>query len=107
MQYETNNNADMSGTSLVGYVQTDYNTLLEIFGEPEQYENGEGDGKVTVEWRIVFTDHDSNIHRATIYDWKQYDDGTPYGLYDWHIGGDSIESVEFIQALVPRLSRGL
>jgi hypothetical protein len=107
MQYETNYDADMDGTSLVGCVQADYKTLVDIFGEPEQYDDDEGDGKVTVEWRILFTDHDSNIHRATIYDWKQYDDGTPYGLYDWHIGGDSIESVEFIQALVPRLSRGL
>jgi hypothetical protein len=72
--------------------------LVEKFGEPTQY--GEGD-KVTVEWTIEFMNEETyELKYATIYDWKQYEDGTPYDLYDWHIGGYSHDVVELINAVV-------
>lgn len=94
----TNNSNAGIGTCLQGYVSTTYITLVEKFGEPIQY--GEGD-KVTVEWIIDFIDNDTyEITTATIYDWKQYEDGTPYDLYDWHIGGRSISAVEMVKQVL-------
>ena len=78
----------VNGTSLKGYISTDYATLVEVFGK----EHSDGDGyKVDAEWMLQF----SNGVVATIYNYK---DGRNYcgaegldkeDLYDWHIGGKS------------------
>ncbi len=72
------------GTSLQGYTKTTLRQLIEVFGEPEYY--GDGD-KVTVEWCLKF--EDGTV--ATIYDWKRYELGTPEldDLMDWNVGGFS------------------
>ncbi len=79
-------------TGLVGYVMTDYKTLVSKLGEPHYTGDGE---KVTCEWQIVI---DGVV--ATIYDWKEHD--TPKGMYDWHIGGKS----KLAELLVNRLVKG-
>lgn len=72
--------AAANGSSLQGYITTTHADLVAAFGSP----TFEGDmDKVTCEWVLVFDDGTV----ATIYDWKQYEMGTPYGRYDWHIGG--------------------
>ena len=97
-RYETDNEHFCAGSSLRGYVTTTYYNLVEKFGEPIQY--GEGD-KVTVEWTIEFMNEETyELKYATIYDWKQYEEGTPYDLYDWHIGGYSQDVVELISAVM-------
>lgn len=78
----------VNGTSLKGYVSTDYATLVEVFGEP----HSDGDGyKVDAEWMLQF----SNGVVATIYNYK---DGRNYcgedgldveDICDWHVGGKS------------------
>jgi hypothetical protein len=98
MIYTTNGSMDITGTSLMGYISTTYDRLVEVFGEPTHFESG--DGKVTAEWDIEFTDDEGDVHKATVYDWKQYEDGTPDGKYDWHIGGRTGEVVGFVQDLV-------
>ena len=40
--------ASVSGTSLQGYIKTNYNDLVEVFGEPRY--TSSGDDKVTAEW---------------------------------------------------------
>lgn len=82
--------ASVSGTSLQGYIKTNYADLVEAFGEP-RYTSG--DDKVSTEWNLefrvatVFEDIDDEYEyvTATIYDWKL--DETPFGEYNWHIGG--------------------
>jgi hypothetical protein len=97
-RYETDNEHFCAGSSLRGYVSTTYYNLVEKFGEPIQY--GEGD-KVTVEWVIEFMNEETyELEYATIYDWKQYEEGTPYDLYNWHIGGYSQNAVELINAVM-------
>lgn len=87
-----------SGSGLQGYITTTYDKLVEVFGEPVQY--GEGD-KVTAEWIIEFMDTETyELTYATIYDWKQYELGTPYDLYDWHIGGFKRDAVDNVKELV-------
>lgn len=73
-------------TSLQGYINTNYATLVGCFGEP----TCDGDGyKVDAEWIITFADGVV----ATIYNWKN---GKNYcgeegyeveDITDWHIGG--------------------
>jgi len=79
--------ANPNGTHLQGYVTTDYNTLVDVFGEPDR-RNGD---KVTAEWCLEFEDGTL----ATVYDWKMYE--TPYGQYQWHIGGDRRSAVDRVQ----------
>lgn len=87
-----------SGTCLRGYITSTYDQLVEVFGEPAKY--GEGD-KVTAEWIIeVFDEETEKYSVATIYDWKQYELGTPYDQYEWHIGGHHHDAVDYVKELV-------
>lgn len=87
-----------NGTSLQGYVKTEYDHLVGLFGEPytdlENY-------KTDVEW-IVSTPYGP----ATIYNYKN---GYSYlglsGLRldemdEWHVGGTNAESYEWIMQRV-------
>ena len=77
MNYVTGNH-DITGTCLQGTINTSYDRLVELFGEPTQLE---ADGKVQVEWVMKFTDGTL----ATIYDWKE--NQVPEGVTEWHVGG--------------------
>jgi len=76
-----------SGTHLQGTVETSYDNLVKIFGEP--HIKGEPGSKIDVEWAFEFDD--GTI--STIYNWKdglcyQGDDGDPVeSITDWHVGG--------------------
>lgn len=78
INYQVNNEADVDGTSLKGYVETDYATLVKVFGEPSKAPYG--DGKVQAEWVVFVEDI-----LYTIYDYK----AEKHAKYvtDWHIGG--------------------
>ena len=79
-----------NGTSLQGYLTTTFDRLVELLGEPLE---GSDDGKTTAEWIIEFEGEP-----ATIYDWKL--ESTLKDLYEWHVGGRSLEVIE-------RLSKAL
>ena len=83
--------ASAGGTSLMGYIKTNYNDLVEVFGEPRY--TSSGDDKVTAEWNLEFEVDDEYV-TATIYDWKL--DETPFGEYDWHIGGFSTQAAHIV-----------
>ena len=82
--------ASVSGTSLQGYIKTTYSELVDVFGEP-RYTSG--DDKVGTEWDLEF-DVDGEYVTATIYDWKL--DETPFGEYNWHIGGFSTQATDAV-----------
>lgn len=92
MQFRKAEWDEIDMTGLVGYINTDYKTLVEKLGEPHIRGDGE---KVTCEWQIVI---DGVV--ATIYDWKE--EKTPMGRYNWHIGGKS----KLAEQLVNRLVKG-
>lgn len=75
-----------NGTHLQGYLTTTYEKLLEILGTPQ-----EGSDKTNVEWAIQF--EDGKV--ATIYDWKL--SSVPSGLYDWHVGGHSLQILDHLE----------
>jgi DNA/RNA-binding domain of Phe-tRNA-synthetase-like protein len=94
-------NAYTGGTSLQGYIYTDYEKLVETFGEPSH----DGDGyKTDAEWVLA----DDTGHVVTIYNWKDgpnylgEEDGTPVEwIYEWHIGGRDDNAVDLVQDTIP------
>ena len=107
MKYENTDNESVTGTHLVGNVTTDYDTLVKVFGEPT-FPDISFDEKVTKEWVIKFTeygDEDESLI-ATIYDWKQYELGTPYDIYPWHVGGTTGQAVWLVQEAIDNYKNG-
>lgn len=82
--------ANSNGTSLQGYINTCFDDIVKVLGEPHYRDEDE---KVTCEWSIQFNDGPI----ATIYDWKEYK--TPMDQYEWHIGGVSHNAVEYVKQL--------
>lgn len=89
--FENNSKVSINGTCLQGYIETTYDELVKVFGEPTRLE---GD-KVTVEWILQFSDGTV----ATIYDWKLSE--TPMEYYPWHIGGMSRRAVDLVTNCMP------
>lgn len=87
MKFTNQANANMA--SYKGEVRITYAELVEIFGAPDYGPNADMD-KVTCEWALEFAD--GTI--ATIYDWKT--GHTPFGQYEWHIGGHSTTAVDCV-----------
>lgn len=85
-------------SSLQGYIETDYDTLVKAFGTPDQGpDDPSGDAKVTCEWRVTFGGEE-----CSIYDWKEYTGSTPRGNYRWHIGGRDSRATEFVTNAITR-----
>ena len=99
------NERDPSGTSLKGYIQEDYSTLVQAFGEPHYQQTADAvEDKVFTSWELEFTiqedgEEEFETFRATIYDWKEDSPRvakeTP--KYKWHVGGDHYLSVDAVQ----------
>ena len=88
----TNNRSMINGTSLSGYLNVSYQTLVELFGEP----NAKVDGyKTDAEWHVKVKEEGDAPAFATIYNYK---DGKNYlganglnveDIKDWHVGSKS------------------
>jgi len=85
---------ELTGTSLKGYIETTYEQLESVFGEPMYGPNDTDGDKITCEWLITF--QDGTV--ATIYDWKV--DETPFDLYSWHIGGNNNKAKDYVGTLM-------
>lgn len=106
-----------NGTSLVGYVQEDYATLVEVFGKPH-YTDPSGDGKVHTEWELRFdvSYEDSweedgvaeESHTVTIYDWKEpnADVARTTPKYHWHVGGNTRDAVDLVKKAIAEHYKG-
>ena len=81
-----------NGTSLQGYVNTTFEHLENILGEPIYPDSG--DGKVVCEWVLEF--EDGTI--TTIYCWKLKT--APTTEYNWHIGGVSEKAVKYVEEIL-------
>lgn len=88
----------MSGTFLQGYATTSYQKMVELFGEPDCFD----DDKSDAEW--VIKDHKGRIF--TIYNYKNGKNhcgknGIPTDKIDrWNIGGHSANGVNILIALL-------
>lgn len=83
-------------TSLQGYVDSSYNRLVDVFGQPHI----RGGDKTTVEWAFF---HDGE--RITIYDykWESFQNDI---VEHFHIGGDSRRAVEIVKSFLERKCDG-
>ena len=94
------NDLHVAGTSLRGKVMASYETLVEVFGEP----NIPAGDKVWNDWGIEFEvgnpdDDDWDVVDVTIYDWKEPDaDVARRGKYMWHVGAKTHLGVELVYA---------
>ena len=111
VQYGPDDGMVIHGSSLMGYVTTTYDNLVELFGEPncppgdKTWNNwdlcftvdipestvmvpdfdGDEDWKDVEDWEDVY---------VSIYDWKESSpDHSRIGEYRWHIGSRSREAV--------------
>ena len=95
-----------SSTSLQGEINTTYDKLIDLFGKPT-FDTGDPYEKVQTEWciegKVFFKDEygetDNEYVNATVYNWKT-GGRTPTEDYDWHIGGNSYDSVDLIRAII-------
>jgi hypothetical protein len=89
--FRVNSDADSCGTSLQGYIEGNYQKMVELFGEPI-----ESDGyKVSSEW--IFESETGDV--VTVYDWKStnlYDEDLPsieefrrFSQCTFHLGSNS------------------
>jgi hypothetical protein len=86
---KTSDSSRITGTSLTGYLEVSYQTLVELFGEP----NANVDGyKTDAEWHLSVDTPGSPKRYVTVYNYKT---GMNYcgkdGLYvedikHWHVG---------------------
>ena len=93
----TNNDQDIEigGSCLQGYIEVSFAKLVETFGEPsDNYD----DYKSDAEWQIEF----ENGVRATVYNYKNGinycgTSGTPVkDITDWNVGGYNKQAVEMV-----------
>ena len=94
------NDASVSGTSLKGHIEANYDDLVKVFGEPGYMGDRDGFGdKVWTEWALEFENEDGDMIISTIYDWKERSpfDSREASKYRWHIGGNSGESAWAVQ----------
>ena len=101
----------VTGTSLLGYVNVSYATLVELFGDP--FTGDDVDGyKTDAEWHVEIDKGNKDTGFVAIYNYK---DGKNYlgadglnvaDITDWHVGGrtklDMILLEDYIRS-VPHL----
>ena len=90
VEYGPDDYMDSNGSSLRGYITTDYTKLVELFGEP----NCPPGDKTWTSWDLCFRvwdedGEDSEDVYASIYDWKEMgpEVSRNAGQHVWHIGG--------------------
>jgi hypothetical protein len=92
------NDIDITGTSLQGYIVSSFDNLVEQFGKPafDSTVDGESD-KVHTQWTLEFENEEGDYVVATIYDWKEDSAyNSRVGEYRWHIGGNGYDAVEAV-----------
>lgn len=89
---QINDHTKITGTSLSGYLNTSYETLVELLGEPTAQVDGY---KTDVEWHVKVKAEGEAPEYASIYNYK---DGKNYlganglkveHITDWHVGSKS------------------
>ena len=105
MTYKTHNThvLNINGSSLLDYIDTTYDVLVDLFGEPD-----DSDGyKVDWEWQVEF---DCGTI-ATIYNWKNgpnYCGEAGVGCHQvkqWHVGGFQHRAVRLVEQAINNHSK--
>ena len=95
MKLKTHNDKtiNFSGTSLVGYLNASYDSIVKKLGKPMLSK----DSKVRCSWFVELM-HENKSIVATIYDYKAiYSNVKDH--YDWHIGGRNDKALKLIKSL--------
>jgi hypothetical protein len=91
---------DISGTHLQGYIDCDFETLTQVFGQPLR--RGYDDYKTDAQWDIRFADNTV----ASIYNWKNGYNylgtaGKPvHQIKQWNIGGFDKHAIDRVTSAI-------
>jgi len=100
-EFENDDMIDFEGVSLQGYVETTYQRLVDIFGDPTI-----GSDMSDAEWVLQFKipmdtagyNDDYDFITATIAKRGEWDeDNIPDGIYKWHVCGYDDEALECVK----------
>jgi hypothetical protein len=105
IEYEVGSHVDVNMSHRQGIVNTTYDKLVSILGEPT-YTDMDRHEKVNCEWAIKVTyqdpysdDPEDTVTKvATIYNWCT--GNIPYDLYGWHIGGFDLDSEHLVHIII-------
>ena len=100
MTYETHNTAyiDINGPHLQDYIDTNYDVLVDLFGEPNV------SNRYKVDWRWMIKFECGTV--ATIYNWKNgpnYCGEAGVGCHQvkqWNVGGFEQEAVRLVEQAI-------
>ena len=103
IEYQTDVNAN--GSSHQGTINTTYDRLVSVLGEPTYVDTGR-DEKVNCEWslEVVYQNpisddpEDTKTDIVTVYNWCT--GSIPYTLYPWHVGGRSWVAEEIVNEII-------
>ena len=108
--FDVDDSVNINGTSLQGTVQTTYDNLVDVLGEPT-YTDANPYEKVACEWTINakvedpdtifnhdFEEDDFYYKPLSVYCWKT--GRIPTEKYDWHIGGNDYQAVEIAEKII-------
>ena len=95
LNFEATDTVSVNGFSLQGHVQTTYDRLVEVFGQP-QFTDADPYEKVACEWTVEAEvqdefDSDSIVYKNfTVYCWKY--GRIPTEECEWNIGGKDFDT---------------
>lgn len=95
---------DVQGTHLQGYIEIDYQTLVDRLGpptyicQPRKWDEEDGT-KTNWEWYISAASGDGVVI-ATLYNWKTWGTYDPKFVGTWHIGGHDERAVALVKYLL-------
>ena len=105
LDFENSEAVNINMTSVQGKINTTYDKLVEVIGEPTMTDASpyeKVNAQSMLEFKVPFVDKDYgddfDYVTATIYNWK--DGYIPTEEYDWHIGGFDSEAVDCVEKVL-------
>ena len=104
-EFENDDMIDYEGVSLQGYVESTYDDLVEVFGDPTLGEDM-SDAKWILQFKVPIEEGESysedvdyvTATRHKIDEWD--DDNIPDGIYRWHVSGFDDDATHCVRKLL-------
>ena len=104
-EFENDDMIDYEGVSLQGYVESTYDNLVEVFGDPTLGEDM-SDAKWILQFKVPMEEGESysedvDYVTATIHKIDELDDDNiPDGIYRWHVSGFDDDATHCVRKLL-------
>jgi len=103
-EFENDDMIDFEGVELQGYVESTYDELVDIFGDPTIGEDMT-DAKWVLQFKMPLDEEgyseDCEYVTATIHKEDEWDDDNiPDGIYRWHVSGFDEDAVHCVRTVM-------